>query len=86
MHSFEGEGRRVGYAMKDIKGKKIYKGIKNNEKNRIRRKSKVSKKWCERQWKIQANLMTDKKAHMHKNNANLRIRNQVGDLFNSNFS
>ena len=37
LHSFEGEGRRVGYAVKDIKGKKIiHKGIKNNEKNRIR--------------------------------------------------
>ena len=85
MHSFKGEGRRVGYAVKDIKGKKIiYKGIKNNEKNRIRWKSKVSKKWRKRQWKIQADLMTDKKAHMHKNNGNLSIRNQVVNLFNLN--
>ena len=37
LHSFEGEGRRVGCVVKDIKGKKIiYKGIKCNEKNRIR--------------------------------------------------
>ena len=35
----------------------------------------MSKKWRERQWKIQADLMTDKKAHMHKNNGNLSIRN-----------
>ena len=46
---FEGEGRRVGCVVKDIKGKKIiYKGIKNNQKNRIRWKSKVGKKWRER--------------------------------------
>ena len=31
LHSFEGERRRVGYVVKDIKGKKIiYKAIKNN--------------------------------------------------------
>ena len=31
LHSFEGEGRRVRYVMKDIKRKKIIcKGIKNN--------------------------------------------------------
>ena len=28
--------------------------------------------------------MTDKKAHMHKNNGNLSIRNQVSNLFNLN--
>ena len=44
----------------------------------------MSKKWHERQWKIQADLMTDKKAHMHKNNGNLSIQNQVGNLFNLN--
>ena len=49
LHSFEDEGRRVGCEVKDIKGKKIiYKGIKNNEKNRIRCKSKVNKKWRKR--------------------------------------
>ena len=33
LHLFEGEGRRVGYAVKDIKGKKIiYKGIKITRK------------------------------------------------------
>ena len=41
-------------------------------------KSKVSKKWYKRQWKIQADLITDKRAHTHKNNGNLSIRNQVG--------
>ena len=29
--------------------------------------------------------MTDKKAHTYKNNGNLSIRNQVGNLFNLNF-
>ena len=49
LHSFEGEGRRVGCVVNDIKEKKIiYKAIKSNEKNRIRWKIKVGKKWCER--------------------------------------
>ena len=28
--------------------------------------------------------MTDKKAHLHKNNGNLSIQNQVGNLFSLN--